>query len=103
MKEKIALLLKKNMSLSVEEISKLLEAPPSPELGDYSFPCFALSKEMQKSPNLIAIQLSQRIELPEEVEKIEAKGAYLNFFLNKKTLASSVIKKILSEKLNYGK
>ena len=27
-----------------------LEIPPSKELGDFSFPCFTLAKDLKKSP-----------------------------------------------------
>jgi arginyl-tRNA synthetase len=92
MREIIIKLLQKEVRLDREEIEKLIEVPPSSELGDYSFPCFILSKKERKSPDKIAEHLAQKITLPEEIEKIENKGAYLNFFVNKKILAEQVIK-----------
>jgi len=92
MKEIITEILKKETKLREEEIKKLIEIPPSSEFGDYSFPCFILSKKEKKSPDKIAENLVQKIKLPEEIEKIENKGAYLNFFINKKILAEKVIK-----------
>jgi arginyl-tRNA synthetase len=96
MKEAVAKLLKKvlaekGINLSSEEIEKNIEIPPSSEFGDYSFPCFFLSKMLKQAPNNIAEQFSHA-KLPEEIEKIENKGAYLNFYINKKLLAENVIK-----------
>jgi len=92
MKELIIKILEKELSLRPAEIEKLIEIPPSSELGDYAFPCFILSKKEKKSPDKIAEHLAGKIKLPKEIEKIENKGAYLNFFVNKKILAEEVIK-----------
>lgn len=105
MKEEITKLLKKEgVKLENKEIESLLEIPPSLELGDYSFPCFILSKIEKKSPDKIAEYLSKKITLTKEIEKIENKGPYLNFFINKKLLAEKIIK-IKSDfgKSNIGK
>ena len=44
----IARLLAKETGLLEGEIDSLLETPPSPELGDFAFPCFILAKSMKK-------------------------------------------------------
>jgi len=80
-----------------------LEVPPDNSLGDYAFPCFGLAKNMKKNPVEIAIGLKNKIKKTNSIEKIEAKGPYLNFFINKSKLAETIIKKILREKNNYGK
>ena len=92
MKEEIIKILEKETKLRKEEIEKILEIPPSSDFGDFAFPCFILSKKEKKSPDKIAEHLANKIILPEEIEKIESKGAYLNFFVNKKILAEQIIK-----------
>ncbi len=96
MKDVIISLLKKEVKLKEKEIEQLMETPPSEELGDYAFPCFVFAKTMKRNPLDIAKDLKSRIEkkLPKEIEKLEAKGPYLNFFTNKKILAESIIEKI---------
>jgi arginyl-tRNA synthetase len=110
MKEKIISLLEKQ-GLKKEEIEKLLEVPPASELGDYAFPCFSLASMMKKNPVLIAKELAAKLknkagsskdEGNRDIEKIEANGAYLNFFLNKRNLSSLVLEKVLKEKEKYG-
>ena len=93
MKEIIVQILKKEgVRLRDNEIESLIEIPPSSDLGDYSFPCFALSKTEKKSPDKIAENFAGKIKLPKEIEKVENKGAYLNFFINNKLLAEKIIK-----------
>ena len=54
--------------LKEKEIENLIEIPRSSGLGDYAFPCFALSKKLKKSPNEIAKKLN--LFSSEELEKI---------------------------------
>jgi arginyl-tRNA synthetase len=93
-KDIIIKILEKTTRLRYEELNNLIEIPPNYELGDYSFPCFILSKRERKSPNLIAEDFKKQLlkNLPKEIEKIDAVGPYLNFFINKKLMASEIIK-----------
>ena len=103
MKEIITELIKKHTKLKTEEIESLIEIPPSQELGDFSFPCFKLSQELKSSPQSISQEIEKKIKFPKEIEKIESKGPYLNFFLNKKILAENTASLILKQGENYGK
>ncbi len=78
-----------------------LETPPM-GLGDFAIPCFSFTSKVKKSPNEIANDIVKIFGKSEWVEKIEAKGAYVNFFLNKDTLKVSTFKSILEKKENYG-
>jgi len=103
MKEAIVNLLKKEVSLKKSEIEKLIEIPPSIEMGDYAFPCFSLSKQFKKNPNQIAEELKNKIKLPKQIKKIQVSGAYLNFFVDRKIFAENLINQILKQKNNFGK
>ncbi len=100
-KVKIAELIKQHVDLDVEAIEKLIEIPPKPEMGDYAFPCFQLSKVMRKAPNMIAEELKGLMNT-EGFERIENLGPYLNFFVDKGTFAKNTITKVLEEGDNYG-
>ena len=89
-------------SLDKEEIERLIEIPPSYDMGDYAFPCFKLAKTFRKAPNLIAKELAEKMGNNEYFEKIECAGPYLNFFINKNKLAETVLKEILDKKDTYG-
>src|SRR3989338_9511767 len=101
MKDLVIKLLSTLVSLSKSEIEKSLEVPPSQDLGDYAFPCFSLAKELKKNPIEIAKELSLKIK-SKDFEKIEAKGPYLNFFINRSVLASQTLSEILKKKDKYG-
>ena len=100
-KLKVANLIKNHVDLDLETIEKLIEIPPKPEMGDYAFPCFQLSKVMRKAPNMIAEELKNAMDT-EGFEKIENLGPYLNFFADKGTFAKNTIEKVLAEGDNYG-
>jgi len=100
-KVKIAELIKQHVDLEVEAIEKLIEIPPKPEIGDYAFPCFQLSKVMRKAPNMIAEELKGLID-SEGFERIESLGPYLNFFVDKGVFAKNTLNKVLEEGDNYG-
>ena len=102
-KQEIAKILKDKIeSLTEEDILAQIEIPPSYEMGDYAFPVFSLAKIFRKNPNMIAEEMASRID-SKYFEKVESKGAYINFFTNKEALSKTVIEEILKEKENYGK
>lgn len=89
--------------LTLEEITALIEVPPNKEMGDYAFPCFKLAKIFRKAPNAIAEDLAGKIQPTDDINKIVNLGGYVNFFVNKESLAKKVINQVLTEKENYGK
>ena len=95
----------KNVSLNEEEIEKLIEIPSNPEFGDYAFPCFFLSSKMKADPSEIAVDIRKKIGNPPETEfeDIQTKGPYINFFVNRKSLARQIVWDIITQKKNYGK
>jgi len=97
-KEHITGLLKKEAKAENVE----LETPPNPEMGDFAFPCFSLSKIYKKNPAEIAQELAKKLKKDKFIEEIKATGPYINFFISKKTLAEETIKKVLKEKEKYG-
>lgn len=89
--------------LTIEDITALIEVPPNKEMGDYAFPCFKLAKIFRKAPNAIAEDLAGKIQPTDDINKIVNLGGYVNFFVNKESLAKKVINQVLTEKENYGK
>lgn len=100
-KNKVAELIKAHVELDVKTIEGLIEIPPKPEMGDYAFPCFQLSKTMRKAPNMIAEELKNNMST-EGFERIENLGPYLNFFVDKGVFAENTIKMVLEAGDNYG-
>lgn len=87
----------------IDRVEELLEFPPSDDMGDIAFPCFTLAKSQRKAPNVISGELSGGIEKDEMIEKAEASGPYVNFFINKNHLISTVVKQITAEDDSYGR
>ncbi|MBU3183845.1 arginine--tRNA ligase [Clostridium estertheticum] len=100
-KKIVAQRIKQLVELDIETIESLIEIPPKPEMGEFAFPCFQLSKVMRKAPNMIAKDLKEKIE-KDGFEKIECFGPYLNFFLDKGAFIKNTVEKILDEGENYG-
>lgn len=87
--------------MSEAELAELIEYPPNPEMGDLSLPCFKLSKQLRKSPQLIADELQASIQV-EWARKVASVNGYLNFYVNKEALISEVVKRVSSEGERYG-
>lgn len=88
--------------VSSEDIISLIEIPPSEEMGDYAFPTFSFAKILRKAPNLIAEEIAGKLQ-SSLFEKIETKGPYINFFINKALLNKMVLDEIIEKKEDYGK
>ena len=80
---------------------EMLEIPSDFTLGDYAFPCFVLAKKLKKAPNVIAEEILRKVKPNKYIKKIEAKGSYLNFYINKKILAENTLIEINKNK-DYG-
>ena len=88
--------------LTLEEITALIEVPPNKDIGDFAFPCVKLAKVFRKAPNMIAAELSEKIEAKGVISNVTPLGGYINFFVNKSQLAETVIKDVLTKKEKYG-
>lgn len=92
-----------DINLSKDEIKELIETPPNPEMGDYSFPCFKLSKELRKAPNIIAQELVNRINIENSFfYEISNVGPYINFFIKPIEYSSNVISEMILRKYDFG-
>lgn len=89
-------------SLPKDEIEALIEVPPSYDMGDYAFACFRLAKVFRKAPNMIAEELTEKIQGGEYFNKIENVGPYINFFINKEKLTETVLNSIVEREENFG-
>lgn len=96
------LLEKLEIGMTQEEILLSLETPPNKEMGDFSFPCFRLAKELRKAPVQISQELAEKIESP-FFSQVKSVGPYINFFVNQEKFSEIILKEIFSKKENYGK
>lgn len=83
MKNQIIELISNAAELDKETVANILEIPPKADMGDYAFPCFQLAKTLRKAPPMIAADIAEKIGNVDIIDRLEVKGAYLNFFLKK--------------------
>lgn len=104
-KQKIAEAISKVTEIKEEELLLSIEVPKDTKQGDYAFPCFRLAKTLKKAPKDIAEDINSKIKFEDNlVEKMEAHASgYLNFFINKETLAKTVVEGVNKAKEEYGK
>lgn len=107
MKKVIAKLLKKNIEhfgikITEEQIEKFIEIPPSVEMGDYAFPCFALAGQLKMEPHEIALQIRENLRTSKDFDDIQTSGPYLNFFVNRKNIAKNILSDILKQGDKFG-
>ena len=102
-KEQIANEIAKASGLEPATCLSLIELPPNPEMGDYAFPCFTLAKSLRKAPPLIANDIAAALGKIDGVERIETKGAYINFFTDKDILIRNTVESAIKDGLDYGR
>ena len=103
-KQEIAKMISKTIDMNENEIKENIETPKNLEMGDYSFPCFRMAKELKKSPVEIANQIKDNIKIDNNIiEKLEVLNGFLNIYLNKETLVKAVLQEFDKQRENYGK
>lgn len=89
--------------LEREVVEKSVEVPPDEKMGDIAFPCFPLAKVMRKAPPIIAQELAEKMSGDDMIEKAQATGGYLNFFLNREKFISETVSSALDAGEDWGK
>ncbi|MFA5793837.1 MAG: arginine--tRNA ligase [Candidatus Brocadiia bacterium] len=83
-----------------DDVEWLIEKPVNPAMGDYAMACFRLAKAVKKSPNELAVQIANAVQPTGLIEKVQAVGGYVNFFINGPKLADLLLPGI---GVDYGK
>ncbi len=68
---------------------ELLEVPPDPALGDYALPCFTLGDPLETAREIAAAVTADFLE------RVEARGPYVNFSIRPDERARSILTGIL--------
>ncbi len=101
-KEITNILDEKISEMNFEEIQSMIEIPPNSDMGDFAFPCFKLAKVFRKAPNMIANDIVEAIGENSLFEKVDTAGAYINFTIDKKTFAKTVIDEVMEKGDMFG-
>ncbi|WP_040205674.1 arginine--tRNA ligase [Neobacillus jeddahensis] len=89
-----------DQEISVAELEQMIEKPKNALHGDLAFPCFTLAKVKRKAPQLIAQDLSEKIQ-SFTFEKVEVVGAYINIFLNKKLVSEKLVNEVITKQGHF--
>ena len=90
------------LPLDEPQVDALLAVPPSADMGDYAFPCFALARGMRKNPADIAAELAAKFSPTSGVTRAQAAGAYLNFSVDRPLMAATLLGRIHEQGERYG-
>jgi arginyl-tRNA synthetase len=88
----------------VEEKEFSLLSPPPEVPADLGMPCFVLARRLRRAPAAIAADLAQQVSPPRDslVGTVSAAGPYLNFALDPKQLACTVLEEVQRWNDQYG-
>ena len=101
-KNEIAKIIGNVVKIDDKEIKKMVEKPANNEMGDFSFPCFKLAKELKKSPMIIAQEICEKMKIDGNIfEDVEIVSGYINFFVNKERIVKEVLEEVSNKKEEY--
>ncbi|MFH0869387.1 MAG: arginine--tRNA ligase, partial [archaeon] len=84
-------------------IAEIIEVPKVAEMGDFALPCFKLAATMKKDPQQIAKDIAAHVKLPKDlIKEVKVSGPYVNFFVNKSSLAEAVLTEVFKKKGLFG-
>ena len=100
---------KKNIDITNGESEKLIKNPPDVSFGDYSLSAYYMArygfkgKQEDIAEEIFNIFMPNLAKIEDLFDKIEIKGAYVNFFVNKEKFASSVVNNVNLLVKDYGR
>ncbi|RKY28387.1 MAG: arginine--tRNA ligase [Planctomycetota bacterium] len=95
-------LLEEPTGLKAGDIAAALTTPPDSAMGDFAFPCFPLAKVRKAPPAKIAAEIAAALKPTPLLTRIEARGPYLNFFVERTAWLREVLGTIFQEGDKYG-
>ena len=97
-KQHFAQILSSQINLPIEEILSLIEIPPSNIPWDLAFPCFRISKQLGKAPNIISQELTEKLK-SDYFSSFVNLWSYLNAHINKPKFTNDVLSNLSTEPL----
>ncbi|MBU0953353.1 MAG: arginine--tRNA ligase [Nanoarchaeota archaeon] len=83
-------------------VEEQLEIPPPQTNADLAFPCYALAKQLRKSPNEIADNLAGTLKPAGIIKRFDAAGPYLNITANWSLFGDHLLKDIITKGNAFG-
>ncbi|MFN7453355.1 MAG: arginine--tRNA ligase, partial [Pseudobdellovibrionaceae bacterium] len=82
--------------ISASELYDLLVDPPNPQMADFAFGCFVLSKSLKKAPPQVATELQAKFASQPGFASVQAAGPYLNFKFSLELIGEKLMSPILT-------
>ncbi len=88
---------------TTNEIYRFLEKPKQKKMGHICLPVFRLSKELKKTPVLIASQVAKSISLKNllYIQKVDSVSGYINFFWKSDFLKTTLVEFCKNDQLGF--
>ena len=99
----------KKIDVSKTQAEKLIKNPPDDSFGDYCFAAYYMqSYGFQGKPETAAdalynLCIGRFDEIADLFDKIEIKGAYVNFFVKREKFVSEIVKEVIDFGSDYGR
>ena len=107
LKKEVAEEIGKVIDLNREKIYSLIEKPKDKGMGNYAFPCFTLSKELHKAPQMIAeeikLGLDEKLDPNGVIESVSNVNGFVNFKIKSEKLTKIVLDEYSENEKEYGK
>ncbi|WP_202077008.1 arginine--tRNA ligase [Caldalkalibacillus salinus] len=103
MKQQVVEVLKGVVDLPIDNMTQLLETPPTREQGDVAFPCFQLAKVYRQAPPKIAEDIVSKLDATHleknGIKEVVQAGPYVNFFFDRQAYTAKVINTRIDQQL----
>ena len=107
LKKEVAEEIGKVIDLNREKIYSLIEKPKDKGMGNYAFPCFTLSKELHKAPQMIAeeikLGLDEKLDPNGVIESVSNVNGFVNFKIKSEKLTKIVLDEYSENEKEFGK
>jgi arginyl-tRNA synthetase len=107
LKKEVAEEIGKVIDLNREKIYSLIEKPKDKGMGNYAFPCFTLSKELHKAPQMIAeeikLGLDEKLDSNSVIESVSNVNGFVNFKIKSEELTKIVLNEYNENEKEFGK
>jgi len=90
------------LTVTPEEIARLIQIPYKPGFGHFAIPLFGFAKKLRQAPQAIATRVSEIIQRPEAIAEIRPVNGFLNFWEVPGSVASNVLPRVMEQKDHYG-
>jgi arginyl-tRNA synthetase len=92
LKTQLKLALEKAIPDGTHDVDVVIQDVPDNKPGDYGSPvAFQIAKVLKQNPAQVAAQIAAKVVLPVGIDRVEAVGPFLNFFVDPASFVANVV------------